>query len=399
MAKDSPEIDIVKCGFARMLSDETASKLKQFHTLHSMHASGSIMRYNDQGPRGQKPPIIPYSPFTRSKLFTGTSDTGSYNHHAQLNKFKDKYYFAWSNGVVDEDSAGQRILISSSDDAIQWSEPNCIAGDKNDKVISRSCLGMHATEQKLFVIAGKIDAYLEASQPGMRRVDPQSHELSVYSSDNGQEWEQVFIYNDRIKGIFEAPRPTKQGNLLCVAATKDGPAILRWHSNELCEDPEIIIIPQPHGGVFPFGESSWYQTDDGTIIIFWRDEGFSCRLWVNYSTDSGATFSEPCISDIPDSMSRVYAGRLDNGRYFLCNNAFPTLLNRMHLVLLLSDDGYKFNEVYMLVNDPTSQRLTGLLKADGYQYPCCLSDCDRLLVGYSVNKEDMECGIVDLTKL
>ena len=67
--------------------------------------------------------------------------------------------------------------------------------------------------------------------------------------------------------------------------------------------------------------------------------------------------------------------------------------------LLLSDDGYVFNEVYLLVDDPTSQRLVGLLKEDGYQYPCCLPEADRLLVGYSVNKEDMECGIVDLDNL
>jgi hypothetical protein len=68
-------------------------------------------------------------------------------------------------------------------------------------------------------------------------------------------------------------------------------------------------------------------------------------------------------------------------------------------MLLLGDDGYQFNKVYMLVNDPTSQRLAGLLKADGPQYPCCLVEKDRLLVGYSVNKEDIECGIVDTTKL
>lgn len=399
MSKDSSGIDIVNRGFARMLSDDTAAKLKQFHTMHCMHDYGARMRNDDQGPRGLKPPIIPYAPSIRTKIFTGTLDTGVYNHHSQVNKFKNKYYFAWSNGVIDEDTAGQRILISSSDDAIQWSEPICIAGDKNDKVISLSSLGLHTTEQKLYLVGGKVDAHREASQVGMRRIDPESHELGVYSSDNGHKWDYTFKFNDQIKGIFEDPRSTKEGNLLCVAATKDGPAILRWPGTELCEDPEIILIPQPHGSAFPYGESSWYQTDDGTIIIFWRDEGCSCRLWVNYSTDGGLTFSAPCISDIPDSMSRVYAGRLDDGRYFLCNNAFPTLLNRMHLFLLLSDDGYIFNKVYMVIDDPTSQRLKGLLKLDGYQYPCCLSDGNRLLVGYSVNKEDIECGIVDVSKL
>ena len=157
----------------------------------------------------------------------------------------------------------------------------------------------------------------------------------------------------------------------------------------------MISLPTPEGAVFPYGEGSWYQLVDGKIIAFWRDEGGSCRMWVNYSDDGGKTWAPPMISDIPDSMSRIYAGRLQDGRYYLCNNAFATLLDRRHLFLLLSEDGLVFKSVYLLIDDPTSQRLKGLLKADGYQYPCCLVDGDRLLVAYSVNKEDIECGIVD----
>ena len=74
-------------------------------------------------------------------------------------KFKNKYYFAWSNGIVDEDSAGQRVLISSSDDAIGWSKPICIAGDKNDKVVSHSSIGLYATKEKLYLIGGKMDCH------------------------------------------------------------------------------------------------------------------------------------------------------------------------------------------------------------------------------------------------
>ena len=83
---------------------------------------------------------------------------------------------------------------------------------------------------------------------------------------------------------------------------------------------------------------------------------------------------------------------------YLVNNAFPTLLNRRHLMMLLSDDGYKFNKAYVLLDDPTGMRMVGLLKEDGYMYPCCLPTDGRLLVAYSVNKEDIECGIVDVSR-
>ena len=32
-------------------------------------------------------------------------------------------------------------------------------------------------------------------------------------------------------------------------------------------------------------------------------------------------------------------------------------------------------------------------------YPCCLEEPGRLLVGYSVNKEDIELGAVDVTAI
>jgi len=69
------------------------------------------------------------------------------------------------------------------------------------------------------------------------------------------------------------------------------------------------------------------------------------------------------------------------------------------MFLLLSDDGYVFNKVYLIADDPTAQRFAGLLKVNGYQYPCCLPDADRLLIAHSVNKEDIECGTVNATEV
>ena len=397
--KNTPGLEIASRGFVSMLSQDTHQKLRRFHMHESMQQGGCLLRYTDHGPRGEKSPIIPYAPMIRSRLYTGTRETGSYNHHSQIAKFNGDYFFAWSNGLVDEEAAGQRILISSSHDARHWSDPVVVAGDKRDTVVAHNCVAMKATEDKLYVVGMSEDTTIDAALVGMRRVDPESYRLTVYVSSDGARWENAFTFGGDLRWIFEAPRPTADGHLICVAAIKSGAGILRWHGDDLCTQPEIIPVPQPFGAVFPYGEGSWYQTGDGTIVVFWRDEGQSCRLWVNTSSDNATTFSEPMISDIPDSMSRNYAGRLADGRYFLCNNASPTLLNRMHLMLMLSDDGYKFNKVYMLADDPTAQRLAGLLKEDGYQYPCCLVDGDRLLVAYSVNKEDIECGIVDVTKL
>ena len=63
------------------------------------------------------------------------------------------------------------------------------------------------------------------------------------------------------------------------------------------------------------------------------------------------------------------------------------------------NDGVMFNRMFSLLEEPTKQRAFGLLKANGYQYPVAIEVDGRLLIAYSVNKEDIECGLVPLKVL
>ena len=392
-------MEIITRQHVRMLSDEVVGQLGRFHLHWRFVDVRCLMKNDDHGPQGVHPPIIPYASFKRARVFTGTRETGSYNHHSQLARFQGRYYLAWSNGMVDEEAEGQRILVTDSANAYDWNDPTCVAGDKESS-LAHNCIALHMTEEAMYLVGMSEECHADASVVGMRRIDPESTCMDIYKSTDGARWEKVHSFGNRFKWIFEAPRLTLENRLLCVCTTlKEGPAVLLWPGIDICQEPDVIKIPEPEGARFPYGEASWYQTGDGKIIVFWRDEGGSCRLFVNTSHDGGRSFTPPIISDIPDSMSRVHAGRLADGRYYLCNNAFPTLLDRRYLMLLLSDDGLTFNQVFVLADDPTSQRVKGLLKADGYQYPCCLPESDRLLVAYSVNKEDIECGIVDLNRM
>lgn len=380
----------------RMLSPGVAGQLSTFHWRYRFQDVGCLMRNDDQGPRGTEPPIIPQAPITRHRVYTGTRETGSFNHHAQIAKFRGTYFLAWSNGYVDEEAGGQRILIARSEDGCHWSEPVCVAGrGPGEEDVAHNSVALYAAD-RLYLFDMNEDTIRDATAVGMRRIDPLSTRIDVYASEDGISWQKVHTMSSDIRWIFEAPRPTREGRLMVVGNLREkGPAILLWPGMDILQTPEYIPVPEPEGAKFPYGESSWYQADDGRIFVFWRDEGASCRLYVSVSDDNGHSFTPPMFSDIPDSMSRNFAGRLADGRYFLCNNAVPTLLDRRHLMLHLSRDGYEFDTVYILLNDPTSQRRKGLLKEDGYQYPCCLPEEGRLLVAYSVNKEDIECGIVD----
>lgn len=396
---DNCKLQVAQRGFVTMLSAQVSGDLGHYFFKHRTANVGCWASSKDRGPGGLKEPIVPYAPLNRNKVYLASREAGGFNHHSQITRFKGRYYLAWSNGVLHEDSPGQRILISSSDDAVNWSEPVCIAGDAADTITSHHCLALRAEGDELFVVSLRADTRQEAKNAGMQRSVVKDRQLLVYSSGCPGEWKEVFSFDKDIVSIFESPRVTSDGHLMCVASVEGCPAILRWPGQRLCEQPEKILIPQAEGACFPYGEGSWYQTDDDTVVVFWRDEGLSCRIWVNYSTDGGRTFGSPMMSDIPDSMSRVYAGRLGDGRFYLCNNAFGSLLDRRHLMLLISEDGYRFDKVYTLIDDPTSMRLFGYHKVEGYQYPCCMSDNGKLLAAYSVNKEDIECGIVDVNKI
>lgn len=381
----------------RMLGPNAEKMLREYHWRRNFQLFECLMKDDDHGTKGAEPAIIPHIRNSKRKIvYYGNEFGGSYNHHNQIAKFKGRYYFAWSNGFRNEEDAGQRVLLAESDDCMNWSEPCIVLDTAQGEEIAHNCVAMHSTEDTLYIVIMTEETIHDETATGMRRINPETAYMDVYKSSDGKKWGKAFSYGTRIKWIFEAPRLTSEGRLMCVCNTKkDGPAILLWPGSDICETPEFIHIPEPEGASFPYGESTWYQMDNGRIIIFWRDEGASCRMYVNYSDDNGRTWSVPVLSDIPDSMSRIYAGRFSDGRYYIVNNTIGNLLDREPLCLLISEDGYVFDKIYMINDSPAVMRRKGLLKVNGHQYPCCLVDGDNLIVAYDANKEDNMVEIID----
>lgn len=394
---DHPSYPIRNRPYARLLSEPVREALNEYHWRRVFNLFECLMKDDDHGAKGAEPPLIPYIPHTRrSVVYYGDRFHGSYNHHNQIAKFRGRYFYAWSNGFRNEEDAGQRVLIASSDDARSWSDPSIVLDVPEGSPWAHNCVAMHAEEDFLYVIIMSEETEHDETVTGMRRIKPEDAYVDCYRSADGVRFEKAFSYPKEIKWIFEAPRLTHEGRLLCVCATKhQGPAILLWPGNSLLDTPELVRVPEPEGAWFPYGESTWYQLDSGRIVCFWRDEGASCHLYVNTSDDGGRSWTVPALSDIPDSMSRLYAGRLADGRYYLVNNAIPTLLDRISLMLLLSRDGVCFDKVYCINDSPVEMRRKGLLKINGHQYPCCLVDGEKLIVAYDANKEDILCEIID----
>lgn len=386
---------------AMLLSPEVKSQLARLYMRQAMWEAGCLMNYGDHGPRGE-PDIIPRLPFRRSTVCRGSRRTGNYQHHAQLARFRGRLYLAWSNGLMDEEAPGQQILIASSDDGTRWSGPEVVLPRQTKEGLVHNCVGLLATDDELLLYCWSEVARPDPPSAGMHRIDPGTSRVDLYASRDGKRWA---LRTPRLvdpgmshAAMFEAPRPLADGTYLCGGA-QSGPVVFRWKPGRLAEPPEVVRIPAAPEASFPYGEASWYQVRDGLVTMFWRDESQSCRLYVNFSQDGGRTWTRPLLSDIPNSMQRVYAGTLPDGRAYLLNDAHPHLLDRRQLTLAVSRDGRTFDRLWMLVDDPTHQRHPGLLKCHGWQYPCALVHGETLLVAYSVNKEDIECGVLNLADI
>jgi len=353
----------------------------------------------------------PLAPMERSQVFYCTPEMGTYNHHSQLTKWRGRYYFAWSIGKVNEDHPGQSILLSSSTDGANWSDPVCIAKGNEDTGVTLTIIGLYANDDMMVAYTRTEWNLAHAQNPGMSSHDVEEtpSRVDAFYTTDGENWTEKILINKSVN-FFEAQRPTASGRLMTGISTNGVPGVCIWDKPDPLAEPRIVLLPYqgktgeeywegPQAGLFPYGESSWYQTDDGRIWLYHRDESASGYLHLAFSEDDGETWTEPILCDMPDSMSRVYAGRLSDGRFYLLGNSVRQLMDRNHLMLSISEDGATFTKMYQLIAKPARQRFKGTLKVDGYQYPIGLVDGDKLLVGYSLNKEDIECGIIDCAKL
>lgn len=384
---------------ARTLSPELAEKVRSMRMRAAMYEAECYRTDRDHGPNSVAGEF-PRAPIQRSRVYTGRGDAGTYNHHSQLAKFQGRYYAAWSNGRVNEDMPGQGTMLAVSDDASSWSVVGCIVPCDAESGMLRWTTGLYADARQMVLYGVVHHATLDAEAPGMRRFEEGRSRLDAHVTEDGATWTaREGIAGDRTY-LFEAPRPTREGMLLAGGTCQSQPVALLWDARDPAGAPEVVPMPQPSSGAaFPYGEASWCQAPDDTIVMWFRDEAQSLRLFVATSGDGGRTWTEPMVSDFPDSMSRVRAGELADGRCYLIGNAYPKLLDRMHLMIAFSDDGFTFDRMYTLLDDPTAQRAFGLLKVHGYQYPVAIEDEGRLLVAYSVNKEDIECAAVDVAGL
>jgi hypothetical protein len=317
-----------------------------------------------------------------------------YNHHASIIHFKDRFVAIWSNGIIDEDSPGQRVVYTTSKDFKQWSPLKVLAspGKINDTLTVLTAAGLYQYKGTLVAYYGDYDKHR------------QNTHLWAKTSTDGEHWSEPLDMHLPVVPNH-GPEVTNSGRLIISGNftfpyTDDPRGLSGWKLSSFYPDslykqdnPAMFYAPAAKSGLPPLCEGSFFQTDDNILHMLLRvtGKGWKGHLWLTESKNNGNSWSRPAEAPFSDNDSKFHFGRLPDKRFYYVG--IPDTLHhydRNPLVLSLSKGGKSFDKNYIIANELYNLKKEGLWKGGQYGYPHTIIYNGYLYVIISRQKEAIE---------
>lgn len=329
-------------------------------------------------------------------IFAPSANTDHYSNGVVLVNFKGKFYCQWQSSAMHEDSSDTWVAYSRSADGKTWESPRSIIKAKG---------GTHYTSGGWWVNGDTLIAYVNAWPDSLTAGG-----LAYYAaSTDGETWSALrpVLMKDgsAMQGIIEQdPHRLSTGRIAGAAHflpglianpvyTDDTSGVRGW--------VKATFTNLAHSGTNSRElEPSLYERADGNIVMIFRDQNTTYTKLASMSGDNGASWTSAVPTDMPDSRAKQSAGNLPDGTAYFVSNPADTK-RRMPLTVTLSADGRTFTKAYNLRTgkDLQAQRYAGKYKTLGYSYPKAIVSGNYLYVGYSTNKEDVECTRIPLKSI
>ncbi len=360
-----------------------------FYPVLYCRAQGSVIKNTYAAESG-----LPRLQIERSMIYTPGKEW-LYSHHASITHFKKYFIAIWSNGMVDEDAPGQRVVFAVSKDGRQWSPLRVLAAPAvyhNDTLNVLTAAGFHQFKDTLV-------AYYGEYSPKRQHTH-----LWAKTSADGEHWSEPIDMHVAVNPNH-GPESIAGGRLLISGNftfpyTDDPKGLSGWKMSSFYPDslykednPATFYAPAAKLGLPPLCEGSFFQTGDGVLHMLLRvtGKGWKGRLWLTESKDNGLHWSLPVETSFTDNDSKFHFGELPDGRFYYVG--IPDTLHhyaRTPLVLAVSKDGKLFDRQYIIANEPYTLKQEGLWKGGQYGYPHTMIDKGYMYVIVSRQKESIE---------
>lgn len=161
---------------------------------------------------------------------------------------------------------------------------------------------------------------------------------------------------------------------------------LQWWEEDRADDGFYTIKP----GNIPPKAPSYYHRTDGVVVALWKSQ------LAALSADEGQTWT-PLVQcpTLMDCGAKTWGQRTEDGRFAIVYNHSATRRNRYPLVVMTSDDGRAFDNMFSVHGEVPPMRFRGLYKNYGPQYIRGIEEGNgnppgrHLWLTYSMNKEDL----------
>ena len=110
------------------------------------------------------------------------------------------------------------------------------------------------------------------------------------------------------------------------------------------------------------------RRDNGTLVAYLRENGYTGHIRVAESTDEGVSWGDVGVSELVNPGSGLDGVRLKNGHWILVHNDTQTGRNKL-AVSLSTDEGATWTKSRHLEDQPTGS----------YHYPCVIQASDDMI--------------------
>ena len=338
-------------------------------------------------------------------IFKSVFQTDKYHHHPAIAFYNSTLFASWSSSAKDEDSPGQCVWYSFSNDESnrKWADPAILFPSmdnmqpRNNPGRVLTPLGFCKVDDLIYAIA-EVHDWLEGGDNN-RKQDGKGKIIRSINTE-GQLGE-IFWLNvtppDPVPGFPEYPNawdPQYSSIAEKIRNWLDDPMHAPpWEfmnhttrpkaldGHQMCEMTRAVILP------------------NGDYIRMYRDCSGRLRNYVQTSRDKGKSWDKAVSTNIPDSNSKTYLGMLPDSTIYMINNAIDELGQRDPLSIAILDDENQFSWVGNIKYDAPRIKFEGAHKEPGFQYPSAVATEKYLWVIYSVGKEDIEVARIPLTSL